>query len=62
MAQYLLLILITFAPGQPAQVWQLSGQYDYQTCRGLIPMKVSEAQQVYPGAVVTGQCLQMVKP
>lgn len=59
MGTWLLIILVTFAPGQPAQVFKLSGNWDYQTCRALINSGVQEALQVYPGASVTGQCLQM---
>lgn len=59
MAQFILIIFVTMSPGQTAQVFKLSGNWDYQTCRALINSGVQEALQVYPGASVTGQCLQM---
>ncbi len=59
MGAYILLILVVLTPGQPAQVFKLSGSWDYQTCRALISSGVQEALQVYPGAQVSGQCLQM---
>lgn len=60
MSNWLLIIFVTLTPGQPAQVWKVSGNYDYQTCRGKIAPLVQEALQVYPAAAVTGQCFQMV--
>ena len=60
MGNWLLVIFITLSPGQPQMVYKVSGNYDYQTCRGKIATLVSEALQVYPAAAVTGQCFQMV--
>lgn len=60
MGNWILIIFVILAPGQPQMVYKLAGNFDYQTCRGKVNTLVQEALQVYPAANVTGQCLQMV--
>lgn len=60
-AQFILIVWVTFVADQPPQVYSLSGNFDLDTCRALIPARVQVALQECPGANVRGECIPMVK-
>ena len=53
MGNWILIIFVILAPGQPTMVYKVTGNYDQQTCRGKGETLVQEALQSYPSASVT---------
>lgn len=60
MGNWILIIFVILAPGQPTMVYKVTGNYDFDTCRGKGQTLVQEALQSYPSATVTSACYQMV--
>lgn len=57
---YILIVYVTLIGNTNQMVHEVVGQFSYETCRDLIPVKVSEAKQRYQLATIKAECLQMV--